>query len=109
MSDGFRVNTDELEAVVKRLRALQQNLGQTANKSKYNTVVPRADFGGNFAEAEALHSAHDNMQRFLAKQISDLDALINDFGDKAQANNDGYRGSDADQAARMNTQQSGGR
>ncbi|MDH6126684.1 hypothetical protein [Kitasatospora sp. GP82] len=105
MSSGFRVDTSELEAVVRRLRALQQNLGQTANKSKYNTVISRNDLGGDFAEAQTLHSAHDGMQQFLAGMISDLDSLINDFGDKTKAVNDAYRNDDEAQSAKMKQQE----
>ncbi|MGW2399770.1 hypothetical protein ACWCYY_24725 [Kitasatospora sp. NPDC001664] len=105
MSNGYRVNTDELEAVVRRLRALQQNLGQTANSSKYNTVVGTTDFGGEgFKEAQALATAHDGMQNFLAKTIADLNTLINEFGDKTQTVNDNYRGTEYDQKSVMDSQ-----
>ncbi|GAA2241975.1 hypothetical protein GCM10010430_24450 [Kitasatospora cystarginea] len=107
MSDGFRVNTDELEAVVKRLRDLQQNLGQTANKSKYNTVIARSDYGGDFLEAQSLYTAHDRMQQSLAQMTADLESLINDFGDKAKAVHDGYRNVEAQHAADMQKQQEG--
>lgn len=107
MSDGYRVNTDELEAVVKRLRALQQNIGQTANKSKYNTVVARGDFGGDFAEAQALHSAHDSMHQSLNDMIGNLDALISDFGDKTHSVATAYRSREEEHAAAMNRQQDG--
>ncbi|MGK4581064.1 hypothetical protein [Kitasatospora sp. HPMI-4] len=105
MSDGFRVDIDELEAVVKRLRALQQNLGQTANKSKYNTVVARSDFGGDFAEAQALYTAHDQLQQFLARTTADLDSLINEFGNKTKTVNDAYRNDDEQQVAAMRKQE----
>ncbi|MFI5533514.1 hypothetical protein ACIA8O_33760 [Kitasatospora sp. NPDC051853] len=105
MSNGYRVNTDELEAVVRRLRALQQNLGQTANSSKYNTVVAQNDFGGSgFKEAKALADAHGNMQSFLARTISDLNTLINEFGDKTQQVNENYRGTEYEQKSVMNSQ-----
>ncbi|MGW4646092.1 hypothetical protein [Kitasatospora sp. NPDC004289] len=105
MSDGYQVNTDELEAVVKRLRVLQQNLGQTANKSKYNTVVDSGNFGGNFAEAQELYRAHSNMQDFLAQTIAELNDLINDFGDKTQTVNANYRGTEYEQRSVMNSQE----
>ncbi|MGE7435244.1 hypothetical protein [Kitasatospora sp. NPDC001175] len=108
MSDGFRVNTDELQAVVKRLRDLQQNLGQTANKSKYNTVIARSDYGGDFLEAQNLYAAHDKMQQFLAQMTADLESLINDFGDKTKTAHDGYRNADAEHAADMQKQQQEG-
>ncbi len=105
MSDGYQVNTDELEAVVKRLRTLQQNLGQTADKTKYNTVVAEGDFGGKFLEAQSLYSAHKGMQDFLARTIAELNDLINDFGDKTKMVNDNYRGVEDDQKSVMNGQQ----
>ncbi|WP_457032460.1 hypothetical protein [Kitasatospora sp. P5_F3] len=108
MSDGYQVNTAELEAVVRRLRALQQNLGQTANSSKYNTVVGPNDFGGSgFKEAEKLRSAHGNMQTFLSTTIANLNQLINDFGDKTHQVNQNYRGVEEDQQSVMNSQQKG--
>ncbi|BFV59063.1 hypothetical protein KCMC57_up41670 [Kitasatospora sp. CMC57] len=105
MSDGYQVNTDELEAVVKRLRALQQNIGQTADKTKYNTVVEPGHFGGSFSEASALYSAHSGMQSFLTQTITDLNNLINDFGDKTKMVTDNYRSIEEDQKSVMNSQQ----
>ncbi len=105
MSDGYRVNTDELEAVVSRLRALQQNLGQTADKTKYNTVLVQDDFGGNFVEAQQLYAQHDAMQRSLADMVTNLDNLINDFGDKTHAVNTSYKGLEQDSVTTMNRQQ----
>ncbi|MFJ8044927.1 hypothetical protein ACIRBX_30940 [Kitasatospora sp. NPDC096147] len=108
MSDGYRVNTDELEAVVRRLRALQQNIGQTANSSKYNTVVTPGDFGGSgFKEAKALADAHGGMQAFLARTIAELNSLINEFGDKTQTVNENYRGVEYDQTSALNSQKAG--
>ncbi|GAA3053982.1 hypothetical protein GCM10020229_77050 [Kitasatospora albolonga] len=105
MSDGYRVNTDELEAVVRRLRTLQQNLGQTANSTKYNTVVEPGDFGGaGFKEAKALADSHGNMQAFLTRTIAQLNSLINEFGDKTQTVNENYRGTEYDQKSVMNSQ-----
>ncbi|MFJ1755221.1 hypothetical protein [Kitasatospora sp. NPDC088134] len=101
MADGYRVNTDELEAVVKRLRAIQQNMAQTADKSAYGTDVPPGDFGVNFSHATTLHEAHSRMQGWLTSTISDLNSLINEFGDKAQRVTDAYKGQEADTSAAM--------
>lgn len=90
MADGYRVNTVELEAVVKRLRALQQGLSECGNSAKYNTVVGSEDFGANFDEARTLFTAHSQMQQFLSQHIQELDSLINDFGDKTHAVNSAY-------------------
>ncbi|MFJ9522160.1 hypothetical protein ACIRPK_28395 [Kitasatospora sp. NPDC101801] len=105
MSDGYEVNTDELEAVVKRLRTLQQNIGQTADKSKYNTVVGPNDFGGNFLEAHSLYAAHGSMQNFLSQTIAKLNELINEFGDKTKMVTDSYTGIEADHTSALNSQQ----
>ncbi|MDH6577169.1 hypothetical protein [Kitasatospora sp. MAP5-34] len=105
MSDGYRVNTDELEAVVKRLRALQQSLGQTADKTKYNTVLVQDDFGGNFVEAQQLYAQHDAMQQSLTAMVTNLDNLINDFGDKTHTVNTSYRSLEQDGVVTMNQQQ----
>ncbi|RKE19287.1 hypothetical protein [Streptomyces sp. TLI_171] len=101
MADGYRVNTDELEAVVRRLRAIQQNMAQTADKSAYGTEVAASDFGVNFSHATSLHEAHSRMQGWLNSTIQDLSTLINEFGDKAQAVNNAYKGQEADNAAAM--------
>ncbi|MFJ1705764.1 hypothetical protein [Kitasatospora sp. NPDC088346] len=102
MSDGYRVNTDELEAVVKRLRTLQQGINECGNKAKYNTVVTREDFGGDFLEAQAMYAAHGKMQQFLTTTISKLDALINEFGDKTHTVNEAYKGREYDGVTVMN-------
>ncbi|MGW4383089.1 hypothetical protein [Kitasatospora sp. NPDC004531] len=102
MSDGFRVNPDELEAVVKRLRALQQNISTCGTNTKYKTDISRDAFGGDFVEAQALYEAHGKMQAFLTKTISDLDALINEYGDKTQTAHAAYTGGELDKQAQMN-------
>jgi hypothetical protein len=104
MSDGYRVNTDELEAVVKRLRTLQQNIGQTADKSKYNTVASRDDFGGDFAEADALFQAHDKMKSFLDDTCLKLNQLIGDFGDKTHTVTTSYQDLEEQGRVTMNAQ-----
>ncbi|GAA2143823.1 hypothetical protein GCM10009760_30620 [Kitasatospora kazusensis] len=105
MSDGYRVNTDELEAVVKRLRTLQQSLGQTADKTKYNTVLVQGDFGGSFVEAEQLYSQHGAMQQSLTAMVANLDQLINDFGDKTNTVTTSYKGLEEDGVVAMNSEQ----
>ncbi|WP_441245878.1 hypothetical protein [Kitasatospora sp. McL0602] len=105
MSDGYRVNTDELEAVVKRLRALQQNLGQTADKSKYNTVTSRDDFGGDFVEAHSLSMAHDTMKSFLDDTCLKLNKLIGEFGDKTHTVTTSYQDLEEQGRVTMNSQQ----
>ncbi|MER5636318.1 hypothetical protein ABT095_05125 [Kitasatospora sp. NPDC002227] len=109
MSDGYQVNTDELEAVVKRLRTLQQNIGQTADKSKYNTVASQGDFGGDFAEARTLFEAHDNMKRFLDDTCLKLNQLIGDFGDKTHTVTTSYQDLEEQGRANMYRQQPNGR
>jgi hypothetical protein len=101
MSDGYRVNTDELEAVARRLRGIQQNLGRTGTRARYDTVVTRQDLGGDFQEAGELALAHDAMQRFLAGVIAELDQLIDDFGAKTQAVSSSYRSREEDGSAAM--------
>ncbi len=101
MADGYRVNTDELEAVVRRLRTIQQNMAQTADRSTYGTEVAAADFGVNFSHATNLYEAHNRMQQWLTSTIAGLTSLINDFGDKAHAVNEAYKGQEADNAASM--------
>ncbi|GGQ81151.1 MULTISPECIES: hypothetical protein [Kitasatospora] len=102
MSDGFSVNPDELEAVVKRLRALQQNISTCGTNTKYKTDISRDAFGGNFVEAQALYEAHGKMQAFLTQTIADLDALINEYGDKTQTAHARYTGGELDKQATMN-------
>ncbi|AUG77497.1 hypothetical protein CFP65_2676 [Kitasatospora sp. MMS16-BH015] len=109
MSDGYRVNTDELEAVVKRLRTLQQNVGQTADKSKYNTVASQGDFGGDFTEAHTLFTAHDNMKQFLDDTCLKLNQLIGEFGDKTHTVTTSYRDLEEQGRVTMNAQHPNGR
>ncbi|GLW54899.1 hypothetical protein [Kitasatospora phosalacinea] len=101
MADGYRVNTDELEAVVKRLRVIQQNMAQTADRSTYGTEVPAEAFGVNFSHATDLYQAHSRMQSWLSTTIAGLNSLISDFGDKAQTVNNAYKGQEAENSAAM--------
>ncbi|WP_055590299.1 hypothetical protein [Peterkaempfera griseoplana] len=91
MADGYRVNTDELERVVTRLRNLQKNLGETASKAKYNTVIEPSDVGWEFPEAHELHSAHTQMKASLEDLITQLGQMIDDFGGKTQAVTNSYK------------------
>jgi len=102
VSDGYRVNTDELEAVVRRLRALQQNISTCGTNTKYKTDISREAFGGDFVEAQALYAAHGNMQSFLTQTISNLDALINEYGEKTQMVTDSYKIREDEGRATMN-------
>ncbi|WP_405013117.1 hypothetical protein [Kitasatospora sp. NBC_01539] len=108
MADGYRVSTGELEAVVKRLRALQQGLSECGSKAKYNTVLVSDDFGANFDEAAKLFGAHAQMQQFLSRHIQELDSLINDFGDKTHAVTAAYQAREDEFVASARTIGSGG-
>ncbi|GAA2745389.1 MULTISPECIES: hypothetical protein [Kitasatospora] len=101
MADGYRVNTDELEAVVKRLQAIQQNMAQTTEKSAYGTMVAESDFGVNFSHANTLYQAHERMQGWLSRTIADLNSLITEFGNNTQTVNNAYKSRDEDYAAVM--------
>lgn len=105
MSNGYRVNTDELEATVRQLRALQQDTSQTGTRGKYSTVVGQNELGGDFTECSSLRSTHDQMQTFLAQAISDLDNLINEFGDKTTTVTNAYKGNEDQGKATMNSYQ----
>ncbi|MFJ6215323.1 hypothetical protein ACIQGZ_18620 [Streptomyces sp. NPDC092296] len=94
MADGYRVNTDELEAVVTRLRTLQKSLGETAGKATYNTVIQPSDVGWEFPEAHELHTAHTNMKAKLEELITNLESMIDEFGSKTKAVNDSYKESE---------------
>jgi len=107
MADGYRVNTDELEAVVTRLRRLQSSLGETAGKATYNTVIQPSDVGGDFPEAHELHTAHSNMKKTLEDLIKNLEAMIDDFGSKTKAVNDSYKESEYQVRAGMGGSHSG--
>ncbi|ROR44177.1 hypothetical protein [Kitasatospora cineracea] len=107
MSDGYSVNPAELEAVVKRLRALQQNISTCGSNTRYKTDITQDAFGGDFVEARALYSAHGNMQAFLTQTISSIDALINEYGDKTQIVHDRYVGREDDGQTTMNQIQAG--
>jgi len=101
MADGYRVNTDELEAVVRRLRVIQQNTAQTSEKSAYGTEVAASDFGSNFSHATELHQAHAKMQTWLTETINNLSQLINEFGDKANTVTNAYKNQETNNSAEM--------
>ncbi|MFB7948276.1 hypothetical protein ACFC6L_25535 [Kitasatospora phosalacinea] len=104
MANGYRVNTDELEAVVKRLQVIQQNMAQTSERSAYGTDVSGTDFGSNFSHAAKVHEAHQNMQAWLTATIADLSGLINDFGGKTQTVNNAYKGLETEGVINMSYQ-----
>ncbi|WP_377271303.1 hypothetical protein [Peterkaempfera sp. SMS 1(5)a] len=108
VADGYRVNTDELEAVVARLRNLQKNLGETAGKATYNTVIEPSDVGWEFPEAHELHSAHTQMKSSLETLINNLETMIDDFSGKTQAVTDSYKESEYNVRSSMDGGVSGG-
>lgn len=108
MADGYRVNTDELQAVVTRLRNLQKNLGETASKATYNTVIAPSDVGWEFPEAHELHTAHSEMKLSLESMIKKLESLIDDFGGKTQVVTDSYKENEYNVQSGMNGGMGGG-
>lgn len=91
MTDGYRVDTDELDALVTRLRDLQRDLGETGARARYGTVLECQDLGSVFAEAMTLYQAHDQMQSWLSTTIGDLERLVDDLGTKTRSVTDSYR------------------
>ncbi|MFG2823580.1 hypothetical protein ACGFX4_29660 [Kitasatospora sp. NPDC048365] len=80
-------------------------MAQTTEKSTYGTIVSQSDFGVNFSHADGLYQAHDRMQGWLSRTINDLNALINEFGDKTQTVNNAYKGLEMEGVATMNKYQ----
>jgi hypothetical protein len=91
VASGYRVNTDELEAVVTKLRNLQKNLSETASSAQYNTVLQPSDVGWDFPEAHDLYTAHSTMKNSLERLIKNLEQMIDDFSGKTKVVTNSYK------------------
>ncbi|MCZ2526222.1 MULTISPECIES: hypothetical protein [Streptomyces] len=87
----FEVDLSELDNVVRQLRNVQKDMGSSASKAKYATVLPEGSLGNkDFHEAQELHGAHDKMQGYLTSALNALQNFIEEFGDKTDKTRGAY-------------------
>ncbi|MEU8681498.1 hypothetical protein [Streptomyces sp. NPDC048611] len=103
MGKHFKVDLDELDSVVRKLRHLQGDMDETGQKVEYGTNIPKSAFGVDFNEAEELSRAHDRMQGYLKDVVQALTHLTNKFGEKTEASRGAYEDREHDTKAAMNS------
>jgi hypothetical protein len=102
MGEQFKVDLDELDGVVRRLRRLQGDMDDPSQKVTYNTTIPQSAFGAGFLEAGDLATAHDGMQRYMSEIIKALQDLIRTFGEKTEASRGAYEDQEHNTKVSMN-------
>ncbi|MFG2227839.1 hypothetical protein [Streptomyces sp. NPDC048644] len=102
MAEQFRVDLDELDAVVRQLKRLQGDMDEPSQKVKYSTSIPKSAFGENFIECGNLADAHDGMQAYMTQVINALQDLITKFGEKAEASRGAYEDQEHTTTTSMN-------
>ncbi|MYW69559.1 hypothetical protein GTY65_36655 [Streptomyces sp. SID8379] len=96
MADGYEVDLDALDQVVKELNQVLKDMGGPKRKAAYSTYVPKAALG-NFDEAQKLADAHDAMKtRIEQDMIAKIEKLIDKFGRKTEKARGVYQDAEAD-------------
>ncbi|MEU8782949.1 hypothetical protein [Streptomyces sp. NPDC048637] len=90
MGEQFKVDLDELDSVVRKLKQLRGDMDEPSQKVKYSTAIPKSAFGSSFDEAEKLAASHDKMQTYMTQVITALHELITEFGDKTERSRGAY-------------------
>ncbi|MER5947755.1 hypothetical protein ABT127_17005 [Streptomyces sp. NPDC001904] len=96
MADGYEVDLDALDQVVKELNQVLKDMGGPKRKAAYSTYVPKSALG-NFDEAQKLADAHDAMKaRIENEMIGKIEKLIDKFGRKTEKARGVYQDAEAD-------------
>ncbi|MFD8565994.1 hypothetical protein [Streptomyces sp. NPDC059639] len=97
MADGYEVDLDALDQVVKELNQVLADMDGPKQKAKYGTDVPNGALGKNFSEAQELYDAHEKMKsKIQTEMIDKIEALVDKFGKKAQKAHGVYQDAEAE-------------
>ena len=96
MADGYEVDLDALDQVVKELNQVLADMGGPKRKAAHATYVPDGALG-NFDEARDLYRAHADMKNRIEKEmIEKIENLIDKFGKKAKKAHGVYQDAEAE-------------
>ncbi|MEB8342649.1 hypothetical protein [Streptomyces endophyticus] len=100
MADGYEVDLDALDQVVKELNQVLKDMGGPKRKAAHSTYVPSAALG-DFDEARKLATAHDDMKTRIEKDmIEKIENLIDKFGQKTRKAHGAYQDAEADNSVK---------
>ncbi|MGW2344674.1 hypothetical protein [Streptomyces sp. NPDC001661] len=101
MADGYDVDLDALDQVVKELNQVLKDMSGPKDKAKYGTYLPDGALGADFSEARDLYQAHEKMKTKIEKEMIDkIEDLIDKFGKKTQKAHGVYQNAEADNAVK---------
>lgn len=103
----MRVEIDELEETVNKLKSLTSDMGVSVTKAKYNTYLPKGALGQGFVEQSELDDAHTKMKSHIQDVIDFLEKLIDDFSGKTSKVHGNIQEAEYDAKNGMNSGQSG--
>ncbi|MYT73288.1 MULTISPECIES: hypothetical protein [unclassified Streptomyces] len=97
MADGYEVDLDALDQVVKELNQVLKDMAAPKDKAKYGTYVPSGALGNGFSEAQDLYEAHGKMkQRIEEDMIDKIEKLVDKFGRKTDKARGVYQDAEAE-------------
>ncbi|MEU6846737.1 hypothetical protein ABZ930_33215 [Streptomyces sp. NPDC046716] len=97
MADGYEVDLDALDQVVKELNQVLKDMGGPKDKAKYGTYVPDGALGKGFSEAQELYNAHGEMKnRIEVDMIEKIEKLVDKFGKKTEKARGVYQDAEAE-------------
>ncbi|WP_327661287.1 MULTISPECIES: hypothetical protein [unclassified Streptomyces] len=101
MADGYDVDLDALDQVVKELNQVLKDMSGPKDKAKYGTYIPEGALGVDFSEARDLYSAHEKMKTKIEKEMIDkIEDLIDKFGKKTKKAHGQYQNAEAENAVK---------
>ncbi|CAL9405346.1 hypothetical protein SUDANB6_01542 [Streptomyces sp. enrichment culture] len=102
MAEQYRVDLSEIEGTITRLNRVLKDMGTSASNCKNTTYRPAGALGRNFAEADALHAAHEMMKERLYEIVAHLEQVLDDFGQKTKRTHDAFADAEAQTYAAFN-------
>ncbi|MFI5657852.1 hypothetical protein [Streptomyces sp. NPDC051684] len=101
MADGYEVDLDALDQVVKELNQVLSDMSGPKDKAKYGTYLPNGSLGNGFTEAQELYDAHGEMkQKIEVDMIAKIEKLVDKFGKKADKARGVYQDAEAENAVK---------
>ncbi|MFJ4716080.1 hypothetical protein [Streptomyces sp. NPDC088785] len=97
MADGYEVDLDALDQVVKELNQVLKDMEGPKQKAKYGTDVPDGALGKGFSEAQELYDAHEKMKtKIQSEMIEKIEDLVDKFGRKTEKARGVYQDAEAE-------------
>ncbi|RAG83549.1 hypothetical protein DN069_21770 [Streptacidiphilus pinicola] len=88
--NGYRVDVTALQATVRQLRSIADDLDTPRTSARYDTAIPHGTLGSGFAGATALADKHDELRDWLGSMIAELQGFIERYSGETKSAADAY-------------------